>query len=102
MENKKYVFSDADANDQKAFSEGLEKLLTELSLGINLVINKIPVTLKSESGNPVNGFMDSPSIVLQKKIEQVEAEKTSETAEPTISPFVPQASTDENNTDTKN
>jgi hypothetical protein len=93
--------TEATIEDQTAFKIGLEKLLNELS--INLVVNivKVPVGIKMEDGSIKNVFADEPSFLLQKKVaisdtSEPEAPKVTDVkAEPTISPFVPQAPTDE-------
>ena len=90
--DKKYRIEEASADDQKAFNDGLNKLLAELSLTATLAIVKKGIAVKNEKGETENVFGDQPTLILQKRIEEVVAEKTSETetTEPTISPFVAQ------------
>ena len=94
--DKKFELREASIEDQKAFGEGLNKLLNELSLALSLTINKVAVSIKLENGTTKNVFADEPTIILQKKvaipdISEPEAPKITDVkAEPTISPFVPQ------------
>ena len=74
--DKKFRVEDATTDDQKAFSEGLNKLLTELSLTFILVVNKLPLNVKNADGTSKNVFVDEPMLLLQKKIE------VSDTSEP--------------------
>ena len=98
--------TDCSTEDQTAFKTGLEKLLNDLSLNLVVNIVKVPVGIKMEDGSVKNVFADEPSFLLQKKVEvpdtsEPETPKVTDVkAEPTISPFVKQAPTDENNNTT--
>lgn len=61
--------SDATIEEEQKFSEGLTKLLEELSLHLSLTINKVPVTIKLEDGSVKNVFSDEPALVIQHKVE---------------------------------
>ena len=67
--------TDASQEESKKFSEGLTKLLNELSLALSLTINKIPVTIKLENGQVKNVFTDEPSLIIQHKMEVELVEK---------------------------
>jgi len=68
MEN--YNLVDASAEDNLAFKQGLEELLSKLSLHLSLIINKKAIGIKLEDGTSENGFIDQPSLLLQKKVEK--------------------------------
>ena len=90
---------DATQSDQNAFKKGLEELLTSLSLQLSLSIVTTPIGIKTLTGENKVAFANEPTIILQKKVEVAEPEApkiTDVKTEPTISPFVPQANTDEN------
>lgn len=74
---KKYRYEDASVEDQKAFKEGVDKLLNELSLAMDIGITKTRVSSKQEDGQVSVGFVDVPVLILNKKIEEVEAEVVS-------------------------
>ena len=93
---------EATNEDQQAFKQGLEELLTKLSLTFNVNIIKVPVGIKMEDGSVKNVFADEPTIILQKKVEVAEpkAPKVVDVeATPTVSPFVAQPNTDEPKTE---
>lgn len=98
---EKFNLVDCSTEDQLAFKQGLEELLNKLSLNLVVNIIKVPVGIKLEDGTTKNVFADEPTILLQKKVAipdttEPEAPKITDVkAEPTISPFVPQAPTDE-------
>lgn len=71
---KKYKLVDASVEDQKAFRDGLNEVLNKLGLAITQVINKKPVTSKLENGTTETFYVDYPILLIQKKIEEVEAE----------------------------
>jgi hypothetical protein len=99
--DKKYDLKDSSIEDQKAFKQGLEELLTKLSLNLSVNIIKVPISIKLEDGTIKNVFADEPTILLQKKVEIAEPEApkiTDVEATPTISPFVAQPNSDETNT----
>jgi hypothetical protein len=111
--DKKFELKEALPEDQIAFKQGLEELLTKLTLVFNVNIIKVPVGIKMEDGSIKNVFADEPTIILQKKVEVVEPEtpkitdiKATEVhpidpatvdSTPTISPYIGQPNTDENN-----
>lgn len=71
---KKYKFVDADANDQVAFKKEMDEVLNKLSLGLSLAIIKKEVSTKMENGTIETYFVDQPTLIIQKRIEEVEAE----------------------------
>ncbi len=74
MQEKKYKSVDASKEDQEAFGKGLSELLEKLSLTLNLSIIKKGISIKLDNGALESGFMDSPTLMLQKKIEISEVE----------------------------
>jgi hypothetical protein len=67
---------DATPEDLKIFKEKMDAVLSELSLGLNLSINKQPVGIKLEDGTIQNGFIDQPTMLIQKKVEVAEEIKS--------------------------
>lgn len=68
MDNtQQFSYSDASAEEKKAFTDGMDELLNKLSLSINLVINKKGISIKGDNGQVEVGFMDQPMLLLQKK-----------------------------------
>ena len=109
--DKKFELKEALIEDQQAFKQGLDELLTKLSLVFNVNIIKVPVGIKMEDGSVKNVFADEPTIILQKKVEVIEPEASKITdveatevhpidpanvdSTPIISPYIAQAPTDE-------
>lgn len=75
--DKKYKLKDPTPEEQEEFRKGLEELLAKLSLTLTLGINKKGLGIKLENGKMEYGFIDEPSMMIQKKIEIVEVEKES-------------------------
>jgi len=65
---QEYILEEVSSEDQLAFKNGVDELLEKLSLQLNLIINKRPITIKQEDGTSVVTFTDEPSLVLQKKV----------------------------------
>lgn len=68
MDNKKFTLVDSTPEDQKAFAEGIEELLTRHSLSLSLIINKKAIAINGEGDKPESAFVDQPMLVLNKKV----------------------------------
>jgi len=108
---EKFSLQETSVTDQQAFKKGVEEVCDKLSLTFSVMINKVSLNVKNEDGTSKNVFVDEPMLLLQKKVaipdtSEPEAPKITDVeatpvAEPTISPFVGQAPTYENKTDTE-
>jgi hypothetical protein len=97
MNNFKLV--DSSVQDQIDFKKGVEELCDKLSLSFSIMINKVSLNVKNEDGTSKNVFVDEPMLLLQKKVaipdtsEPETPKVVNVEATPTVSPFVPQAPT---------
>lgn len=71
MDNK-FTLSEASAEETEAFKEGLDELLTKFSLSLSLLINKKGIAIKTDDGKVESGFIDQPTLLIQKKTPTVE------------------------------
>ncbi len=84
-DNKKFRLEDASAEDNKKFAEAFSALLkTFPNLQISTNIVKKPISIKMDDGKVENVFFDSPTLLIQKKVEIVEAEKVTVTEDGAI------------------
>lgn len=72
--NKKFRLEDCSKEEMQEFKEGMDELLNKLSLKLSLVINKKGMQIKLDNGKVETAFIDQPTLLVQKKIEEVEAE----------------------------
>lgn len=87
MENKKFRLIDASDEENKKFAEAFSALLkTFPDLQITTNIVKKMITMKMEDGSMQQLFMDSPTLLIQKKVEIVEGavESTNPEVNPTL------------------
>lgn len=77
----KFRLEDADKETQEAFAQGFKELLDKLSVVATLAIVKKGMNFKMENGKDEVGFFDQPTLLLQKKIEEVTPEIVSNNPE---------------------
>lgn len=86
--DKKIKLVDASPEENQKFAEAFATLLKtfpDLSVTTNIV--KKSMQIKMDNGNTETVFFDSPTLLIQKKIEEVVAEKV-ETGVPSTDPEV--------------